>query len=219
MVAMNPTRADRVDLCPRKLRKLWLGLMAIVSAVLTQAAAQAQTAASADRIGIDYGFVTQHYQTTWSDPTLPAGVARGMPPSARTSAMDSVGDNEAESSMPADTTSDANSTGTADDTSEAAVLYAIDLGENGMTMVVSTKTSLRPGDCAAVERSGTYFNLRGVNAGFCDPTNQAIITGLRSVNVAAAQRCKRAREQQEVLAVDENQPTPPSDLGILCDGS
>ena len=219
MVAMNPTRADRVDLCPRKLRNLWLGLMAIVSAVLTQAAAQAQTAAGADRIGIDYGFVTQHYQTSWSNPTLPAGVARGRPPSAMTSAMDSVSDNEGESSMPADTISDVNSTGIADDTSEAAVLYAIDLGKNGMTMVVSTKTSLRPGDCAAVERSGTYFNLRGVNAGFCDPTNQAIITGLRSVNLAAAQRCKLAREEQKVLAVDENQPTTPSDLGILCDGS
>ena len=121
--------------------------------------------------------------------------------------------------MPAYTTSDMNSTRAADDTSKAAVLYAIDLGENGMTMVVSTKTSLRPGDCAAMERSGTYFNLRGVNAGFCDPSNQAIITGLRSVNLAAAQRCKRAREQQEVLAVDENQSTTPSDLGILCDGS
>ena len=216
---MNPKRADQVDPCPLILRNLWLGLMAIFSAVLTQAAAQAQTAAGADRIGIDYGFVTQHYKTSWSDPTLPAGVARGMPPSARRSGMDSVSDNDGESPMPAYTTSDMNSTRAADDTSKAAVLYAIDLGENGMTMVVSTKTSLRPGDCAAMERSGTYFNLRGVNAGFCDPTNQAIITGLRSVNLAAAQRCKLAREQQEVLAVDENQSTTPSDLGILCDGS
>ena len=60
--------------------------MAIISAVLTQATAQAQTVKSTDRISIDYGFVTQHYQTTWSDPT-PAGVARGMPPSALRSAM------------------------------------------------------------------------------------------------------------------------------------
>ena len=218
MVAMNPKRADQVDPYPRKLRNLWLGLMAIVSAVLTQAAAQVQTAASGNRIDIDYGFVAQHYQTTWSDPTLPAGVARGMSLSTMTSAMDSVSDNEGESFLPADTTSDANSTGT-DDTSEAAVLYMIDLGEDGMTIVVSTKTSLRPGDCAAVERSGTYFNLRGVNAGFCDPTNQAIIADLRSVNVAAAQRCKVAREHQEALAVDESQPSTPSGIGILCDGS
>ena len=219
MVAMNPKRADQVDPCPPILRNLWLGLIAILSAVLTQAVAQAQTAAGADRIGIDYGFVTQHYQTSWSDPTLPAGVARGMSPSARTSAMDSVSDNDGESPMPADTTSDVNSTGTADDTSEAAVLYAIDLGENGMTMVVSTKTSLRPGDCVAMERSGTYFNLRGVNAGFCDPTNLAIIASLQSVNVATAQRCRVAREQLEVLTVEENQNLSPSEIGMLCDGS
>ena len=122
---MNPTRADRVDLCPRKLRNLWLGLMAIVSAVLTQAAAQAQTAASADRIGIDYGFVTQHYQTTWSDPTLPAGVARGMSPSARTPPIDNVTDDEGESPKPADSTNQPNSTETANDMNEAAVLLSL----------------------------------------------------------------------------------------------
>ena len=216
---MNPNRADQVEPCPRKLRNFWLGLMAVVSAVLTQAAAQAQTAASGDRIDIDYGFVAQHYQTTWSDPTLPAGVARGMSLSTMTYAVKGFSDNEGQLSVPADTTSDANSTRSADDTSEAAVLYVIDLGEDGMTMVVSTKTSLRPGDCAAVERSGTYFNLRGVNAGFCDPTNRAIVTGLQSENVAAAQRCKVAREQQEALAVNENQPSKPSGIGILCDGS
>ena len=190
---MNPKRANQGKPCPRNVRHLWLGLMVVISAVLIQATAQAQTVASADRISIDYGFVTQHYQTTWSDPTLPAGVARGMPPSAAATPVESVSSNEDESSMPADTTNDANSTETASDTNEAAVLYAIDLGEDGMTMVVSAKTTLQPGDCAAIERSGTYFNLRGVNAGFCDPTNQATIAGLRSVNVAAAQRCKVTR--------------------------
>ena len=88
-----------------------------------------------------------------------------------------------------------------------------------MTMVVSTKTSLRPGDCAAIERSGTYFNLRGVNAGFCDPINQATNAGLQSVNVAAAQRCKVARAQLDALTVDENQTLTTSEIGMLCDGS
>jgi len=86
-------------------------------------------------------------------------------------------------------------------------------------MVVSAKTTLQPGDCAAIERSGTYFNLRGVNAGFCDPTNQATIAGLRSVNVAAAQRCKVTRAQLEALTVDENQTLTASEIGMLCDGS
>ena len=217
---MNPKRANKGDPCRRKKRNLRLGLMAITSAVLIHAGAQAQTVKSADRISIDYGFVTQHYQTTWSDPTLPAGVARGMSPSAMTSVVaDSVSDTEGKSSVPAGAIIDADSTEAESTINEAAVLYAIDLGEDGMTMVVSTKTSLRPGDCAAIERSGTYFNLRGVNAGFCDPINQATIAGLQSVNMAAAQRCKVAREQLETITVEENQTLTESEIGMLCDGS
>ena len=194
--------------------------MAIIIAMLMQnAVVQAQAVASAERISIDYGVVAQHYQTTWSDPTLPAGVARGMPPSAMTTVMDSVRDTEGESSEPTDAIIDADSTEAESTIDEAAVLYAIDLREDGMTMVVSTKTSLQPGDCAAIERSGTYFNLRGVNAGFCDPINQATIAGLQSVNVAAAQRCKVAREQLETITVEENQTLTESEIGMLCDGS
>ena len=216
---MNPKRANQGKPHPREVRHLWLGPMAIMSAMLIQATGQAQTVKSADRIGLNYGFVTQHYQTTWSDPTLPAGVARGMPPTAAATPMESVSGNEGDSSKPADSSSDANLTETTSDTNEAAVLYAIDLGEDGMTMVVSAKTTLQPGDCAAIERSGTYFNLRGVNAGFCDPTNQATTADLRSVNVAAAQRCKVARAQLDALTVDENQTLTASEIRMLCDGS
>ena len=217
---MNPKCANTGNPCAPSIRRGWLGLLAIIIAVLTQnAVAQAQAVASAERISIDYGVVTQHYQTSWSDPTLPAGVARGMPPSAMTSVMDSVRDTEGESSEPTDAIIDADSTQAENTIDEAAVLYAIDLGEDGMTMVVSTKTSLQPGDCAAIERSGTYLNLRGVNAGFCDPINQATIAGLQSVNVAAAQRCKVAREQLQTMTVEENQALTESEIGMLCDGS
>ena len=216
---MNPKRADTGKPRPRNVRHLWLGLVAVISSILIQAAAQAQTVKSTDRISIDYGFVTQHYQTTWSDPTLPAGVARGTPPAAMTPPIDNVSDNEGQSYKPADSTNQPNSTETANDTNEAAVLYAIDLGEDGMTTLVSTKTSLQPGDCVAIERSGSYFTLRGVNAGFCDPTNQAIIAGLQSVNVAAAQRCKAARAQLEAQSFEEDQILTESEIGMLCDGS
>ena len=219
MAAMNTRRANQGKPRPRNERHLWLGLAAVISAMLIQATAHAQTVKSADRISIDYGFVTQHYQTTWSDPTLPAGVARGMSPSARTFPIDNVTDDKGESPKPADSTNQPNSTETANGTNEAAVLYAIDLGENGMTTVVSTKTSLQPGNCVAIERSGTYFNLRGVNAGFCDPTNQATIAGLQSVNLAAAQRCMVARAPLEAKTFDENQTLTASEIGILCDGS
>ena len=211
---MNPKRADQGDPCPRNNCNLWLGPVAIISVVLTQTAAQAQTAASTDRINIEYGIVTQHYQTSWSDPKLPAGIARGMPPSS----LDIGSGNKGESSM-SDDANDADLTEDAEDMSKAAVLYVIDLGEDGMVMVVTTKSSLQPGDCAAVESSGTYLNLRGVNTGFCDPTNQASIVGLQSVNLAAAQRCKLAREQLEVRTLEDNQTPLPSEIRILCDGS
>jgi hypothetical protein len=211
---MNPKRADHGDPCHRNNYNLWLGPVAIISTVLAQTAAQAQTAASTDRINIDYGIVTQHYQTSWSDPTLPAGIARGLPPPS----ILIISDKKDEPSM-SDDANDADLTKTAEDMSKAAVLYVIDLGEDGMTMVVSTKPSLQPGDCAAMESSGTYVNLRGVNAGFCDPTNQSTIVGLQSVNLAAAQRCKLAREQLEVRTFEDNQTLLPSEIGILCDGN
>ena len=220
IAGMNPKCANKGNPYAPSIRRGWPGLLTIVIAMLTQnAVAQAQAVASVDRISIDYGVVTQHYQTTWSDPRLPAGVMRGMPPSAMTSVMDSVRDTEGESSVPEDAIIDADSTEAENTINEAAVLYAIDLGEDGMTMVVSTKTSLQPGDCAAIERSGTYFNLRGVNAGFCDPANQATIASLQSVNVAAAQRCMVAREQLETITVEENQTLTASGIGMLCDGS
>ena len=217
---MNPKRADKGNPYAPSIRRGWPGLLAIIIAMLTQnAVVQAQAVASADRISIDYGVVTQHYQTSWSDPTLPAGVARGMPPSTMTSAINSLSDNESGAFVSSDTANDATPTETADDGNQAAVLYAIDLGNDGMTMVVSAKTTLLPGDCVAVERSSTYFNLRGVNSGFCDPTNQATIAGLQSVNVAAAQRCKAAREQLDLIALEEPQTIAFSEIGMLCDGS
>lgn len=217
---MNPKCGNEGNPCGPSIRRGWPGFLTSIIAMLTQnAVAQAQAVASADRISIDYGVVTQHYQTTWSDPRLPAGVARGMPPSAMRSVMDGVSDTEGESSVPTDVIIDANSTETEDTISEAAVLYAIDLREDGMTMVVSTKTSLQPGDCAAIERSGSYFNLRGVNNGFCDPANQVAITRLQGHHIAAAQRCKEARERLATLDfVDSGAPTP-GEIGMLCDGS
>lgn len=194
----------------------WPGLLALISAVLTQSVtAQSQAVASADLISIDYGAITQHYRTTWSDPSLPAGVSRGMAPAA----LDNLSRHGEESSSIAAGAKTAISTDAVDDTSEAAVLYTIDLGKDGMFMIVSVKTSLQPGDCTALERSGDYLNLRRVHSGFCDTSNQATISRLQSVNVAAAQRCKVIREQLETMAFDGNQTPTPSEIGMLCDGS
>ena len=79
---------------------------------------------------------SQHYQTRWSDPTLPAGVLRGQPPSVLSNlnetGADAPSDVEAGSLSP--------SAETADQSGDDAVLYVLDLGMDGMTMAVSTST-------------------------------------------------------------------------------
>ena len=174
-----------------------------------------QAATTAQRpITIQYGFIAQHYATSWSDPSLPAGVTRGTPPPPHDSvpANDTIRNTEALG---------ANPVRVSDDTSRPdnpAVLYAVDLGSNGMEMILSAKSTLRPGTCIAVERSGTYTNLRSVNVGYCDTTNAETVAGLASVNEAAAQRCMTARQLEADESTDASLPLQPSAIAILCDG-
>jgi len=85
-------------------------------------------------------------------------------------------------------------------------------------MVVSTKTTLQPGDCAALERKDEVINLRRVSPAFCDPANQEIVTRLLSLSIERAARCIAARE------ADASQPIMPAvqervvELAMLCDG-
>ena len=164
---------------------------------------------------MDYGKVTQHYQTHWSDPTLPAGVLRGQPPYVLSDL------NETGAEAPSD-----GGVGTlspraeiADQSDENAVLYVLDLGVDGMTMAVSTKHTLKPGDCVAVERANNYLNLRGINRGFCNPNNHAMIMRLSSNSMVAANQCRRAREQHVLEAAVENLALKRAAIGMLCDGS
>ena len=199
----------------------WLGAALALASVLSLSPgavlAQSEGFSNANSISVQFGQVTQHYLTTWSDPTLPAGVWRGLPPNQ-------IEENTADDASPTTNASEQDMTPSSseenpEEPADEAVLYAVDLGEGGMTMIVSAKRVFRPGDCVAVERSGNYLNLRSVNLGFCDPTNQASIDHLQSVNVATAQRCKVAREQRETMALEENQALTPSEVGMLCDGS
>lgn len=190
--------------------------ISIVAALLCLAAplntvAQEATATAQSAVTIQYGFITQHYATTWSDPALPAGVARGTPstPSTAPDIDDARDDDEIEAS--AAPIPDERPLPVA-----PAVLYAVDLGEDGMEMILSAKTALRPGDCIAVERSGTYNNLRAVNVGYCDASAQETVFRLQSVNQAAARRCMLARQSQQAELAP---PLEPAELAILCDGS
>ena len=177
--------------------------------------AQSQTSINNGAISVNYGRVTQHYQTHWSDPTLPAGVLRGQPPSVLSNlnepGADAPSDVEAGSLSP--------SAETADQSGEDAVLYVLDLGMDGMTMAVSTKHAFKPGDCVAVERANDYLNLRGMNRGFCNPDNQATMLQLRPDNIAAAKRCRMAREQLLSGSVVDNLALNLEAIGMLCDGS
>jgi len=199
----------------------WLGAALALGSGLSLSTgavfAQSDESSNANSISVQFGQVTQHYLTTWSDPTLPAGVWRGLPPGhfeEGTAGDVSPTTNASEKDMAPSSFEEK-----PEEPADEAVLYAVDLGEGGMTMIVSAKRVFRPGDCVVVERSGNYLNLRSVNMGFCDPTNQASIDRLQSVNVATAQRCKVAREQRETMAFEENQALTPSEVGMLCDGS
>ena len=196
---------------------LTIGRILVLAIALYPTTLWAQTKPSGNNgeISVTYGWITQHYQTTWSDPNLPAGVSRGMPPHA----LSSLSMSAAKASTYGEQAIAPSATESADDMGDSAILYAIDLGADGMTMVVSAKRTIQPGDCVAVERAGSYLNLRGINPGFCDPTNQATITQLRSDNAAAASRCKAAREQLQTGAAGENSAQTFNEIGMLCDGS
>ena len=176
--------------------------------------AQSQSSSGSEDISVDYGKVTQHYQTRWSDPTLPAGCC-GRPPHLLSNL------NKTEADAPSDVEARTLSPRAeiADRSDEKAVLYVLDLGVDGMTMAVSTKHTFKPGDCVAVERANNYLNLRGINRGFCNPDNHAMIMRLRSNSVAAANQCRRAREQQVLEAAFENVALKREAIGMLCDGS
>ena len=177
--------------------------------------AQSQTSINSEAISVNYGRVTQHYQTRWSDPTLPAGVLRGQPPSV----LSNLNETGADAPSDVEEGSLSPSAETADQSGEDAVLYVLDLGVDGMTMAVSTKHAFKPGDCVAVERANDYLNLRGMNRGFCNPDNQATMLQLRPDNIAAAKRCRVAREQLLSDSVVDNPALNLEAIGMLCDGS
>ena len=187
--------------------------MALLSlAVPLNAAAQQAFAKAQEPINIQYGFLAQHYATSWSDPSLPTSVARGTPPPLHVAPIDDNMDAKV-ATKPAPVPDDNSRS------DSPAVLYAVDLGDSGMVMILSTKTSLRPGSCIAVERSRTYTNLRSVNVGYCYAKNRVTVASLAFVNEAAARRCMTARQSGRAESTDEGLPLQPAEVAILCDGS
>ena len=193
-----------------------LGIALILLSLFAPAISGAQQSVTSvqRQIAIQYGRVAQHYRTSWSDPSLPAGVTRGAPPLV----------NILPNSL---TTNSYNASGTlqmqeTEDRSEPtglAILYAVDMGDDGMQMILSSKTTIRPGNCIAVESSENYTNLRSVIVGYCDFANQETISRLRPVDEAAARRCMKARQSQQTNSPEVPQTLTPAELAMLCDGS
>ena len=177
--------------------------------------AETGTKQNLDAISVTYGRVSQHYLTAWSDPTLPAGILRGLPPLSASAATPGL----SESPTALEGANKTPSPEVEENLLDPAILYALDRGEAGMEMVVSAKTTLQPGQCVALERSGDYVNLRGVNSGFCDPMSQATIAQLQTTHNATARRCRAARQQFTTDAGSEEATLTRAELGMLCDGS
>ena len=152
---------------------------------------------------MNYGRVTQHYQTRWSDPSLRACCVY------RETGADALSAEAGSLSPSAET----------DQSGEDAVLYVLDLGMDGMTMAVSTKHTFKPGDCVAVERANNYLNLRGINRGFCNPDNQATMLRLRPDNIAAAKPMQKGQRATGTGGRSENVALKLEAIGMLCDGS
>lgn len=189
-------------------------LIHLIGSLALVASSQALAALASSAVTVSHGWVTDYHLSHWEDPNLPVGVLRGLGPrdqdmTTQSPELDQSETDGLEASRSDETTAPGGHT---------AILYTLDLNERGMQMVVSTKTTLQPGDCAALERTEEVINLRRVSPAFCDPANQEIVTRLLSLSIERAARCIAARE------ADATQPTMPAvqerldELAMLCDG-
>ena len=169
-------------------------------------------------ISIEYGTVATYHRVEWDHPQLPINILRGAPPAA-------FGDGEAE--MAAANSSDSSQTLTEDrndltgqDVPETlpAVLYEIDLGEQGMVSVISAQLSVKPGHCAAIERGQDYLNLRRVHPEFCNPTNQPLTPPLTRYHQDIAALCQTTKNQPTQADKVDETARHIAQVSMLCDG-
>ena len=154
---------------------------------------------------IEYGAVANYHLVEWDHPQLPINILRGASPAAVEDVDEAIA---AASSL------DTSQTLTNDrddldqqDTPAAlpAVLYEIDLGEQGMLSVISAQLSVEPGHCAAIERGQDYLNLRRVHLEFCNPTNRPLPPSLTRHHQEIATLCHTIKRQP--ASADETDQT------------
>ena len=193
-------------------------LINVLVLLVQMGAVQNLTAEIMPITNIEYGTVATYHRVEWDHPQLPINILRGAPPAA-------VGDGTA--AMAAADSSDSSQTLTEDrndltgqDVLETlpAVLYEIDLGEQGMISVISAQLSVKPGHCAAIERGQGYLNLRRVHPEFCNPANRPLSPPLTRYHQDIATLCQTTKNQPtETDKVNEN-ARHIAQVSMLCDG-
>ena len=167
---------------------------------------------------IEYGTVATYHRVEWDHPQLPINILRGAPPAAVEDVDEAIA---AASSL------DTSQTLTNDrddldqqDTPAAlhAILYEIDLGEQGMLSVISAQLSVKPGHCAAIERGQDYLNLRRVHPEFCDPANQPLTPALTRYQRDIATLCQATKNQPPTADEVDEAARHIAQVSMLCDG-
>ena len=167
---------------------------------------------------IEYGTVATYYRVEWDHPQLPIDVLRGAPPAAVEDGNGAMA--AANSSDSSQTLMEGRDDVTGQDVPETlpAVLYEIDLGEQGMLSVISAQLSVKPGHCAAIERGQNYLNLRRVHPEFCDPANQPLTPALTRYQRDIATLCQATKNQPPTADEVDEAARHIAQVSMLCDG-
>lgn len=167
---------------------------------------------------IEYGTVATYHRVEWNHPQLPINILRGTPPANIESPDEAItSTNSLDSSQ---TLPDGRDNLGRQDVPEAlpAVLYEIDLGEQGMLSVISAQLSVKPGHCAAIERGQDYLNLRRVHSEFCNPANQPLPPPLTTYHRDIAALCQTTKNQPATADKVDETARHIAQVSMLCDG-
>ena len=167
---------------------------------------------------IEYGTVATYHRIEWDHPQLPIDVLRGAPQATDTDSENAIGNaNSPDSSQTLrEGRDDLNEQGVPE--TRPAIIYEIDLGEQGMISVISAQLSVKPGHCAAIERGQGYLNLRRVHPEFCNPANQPLTPPLTRYHRDIATLCQTTKNQPTKADKADETARRIAQVSMLCDG-
>ncbi len=169
-------------------------------------------------ISIEYGIVATYHRVEWDHPQLPIDIVRGAPPAT-------IDDANEDTASAGSSDSSQVLTDVSDDTDEQdapgtlpAILYEIDLADQGMLSIISSQLSVEPGHCAAIERGQDYLNLRRVHVEFCNPVNQPLAQQLTRYHGDIATLCQTTKNQPTNADKPDETARHIAQVSMLCDG-